>query len=112
MLFSVMLAQTGCPGAVGGSMSPPTLALSLSTLRPPLAVVEVAGSVALPAGTAAVSVLLAQVSQLAVAGTETALATTVPLTVMFIGRSPVVPLAYRRTMVAVPALAALTVHST
>ena len=54
--------------------------------------------------------LVAQVSQLAVGSNAAAAATTVPLTLMSAGRLVVVPLAYRIPKVAVPALAALTVH--
>jgi hypothetical protein len=75
-------------------------------------VVAVARTVLVPAFTAALTVTVAQVSQLAVGLNATPAATTVPLTLMSIGRLAVVPLAWRNNSFAVPALAALTVHCT
>jgi hypothetical protein len=65
-----------------------------------------------PAFTAAVTVLVCHVSQVPVPGKDSAVVTVVPLTLTSIGRSVVVPLAKRSTIVAVPAVAALTAHST
>src|SRR6266536_3076859 len=85
---------------------------SRSTLGPPFAVVAVARIVFDPALTAAVMDFVCQVSQLPVPGKDSSSATSVPLTVMSIGRLVVVPLANRKARVAVPAVAALTVHRT
>src|SRR5438552_14420627 len=83
-----------------------------SRFGPPFAVVAVARILLLPMATGAVTVFVAQVSQLAVAGNDTAVATVLPLIAMSIGRSTVVPLAYRNERVALPAADALTVNST
>src|SRR6266511_108338 len=64
-----------------------------------------------PALSGTVAVALAQVSQELVGG-KSSVPADVPLTVRVIGRLAVVPLAYRKVSVAVPAEATLTVHST
>src|SRR6185369_3513067 len=92
-LFSVMSLHAGWPGAVGGTVSPGTPAVSLSTLGPPLAVTAVARIALAPAESPTVNVTVCQVSQLPVLGNDSALRTTVPLTVMSIGRSTLAPLA-------------------
>ena len=56
-------------------------------------------------------VVVAQVVQAPVVVNAVAAATTAPLTEMSIGRLSAVPLANRMVSVAVPAAAALTVHS-
>src|SRR5436309_2783035 len=89
---------------------PPLAIVSLSRLGPPPAVVAVARTVLLPAFNDAVMLTSAQVSQLAVGSNARLAAITVPSTLMSAGRLVVVPLAYRIPKVAVPALAALTVH--
>src|SRR6266511_2368222 len=65
--------------------------------------------VLVPAVTAALTVTVAQ---LPVGLNASSSATSAPLTVMSIGRFAVDPLEWRTASVAVPALAALTVHST
>src|SRR5438034_331199 len=108
--FSPRLLQLGAPGVVGAWVSAGGPTRSRSTFGPPLAVVAVTRIVLVPAVTGVVSVLLAQVSQLAV-GLKARLAeTTVPFTATSAGRLVVVPLAYRITIVPVPAIGALTVH--
>src|SRR5689334_20426368 len=65
--------------------------------------------VLVPALRLAVTVAEVQVSQLPVLGKVWAAATVVPLTMMSMGRSVVVPLAYRMVRVAGPAVSACTV---
>src|SRR5581483_7859324 len=77
-LFSVMSLHAGCPGAVGGTVSPGTPAVSLSTFGPPLAVTAVARMVLLPAESPTVNVTVCHVSQLPVLGNDNALRTSVP----------------------------------
>src|SRR5439155_1252493 len=98
--------------AAVGAPPPDVPARSRSTLGPPLEVVAVARTLLVPALTAALTVTVAQVSQLPVGLNATPLAAGAPLTVMFIGRLAVLPLAWRNASVAVPAVAALTVHCT
>src|SRR4051812_20607847 len=109
---SPMAEQLGCPGRLGAWVSAAVPTLTRSRLGPPLAVVAVARILLLPAGSGTFTLFDAQVFQSAVAGKETAVETTVPLTEMSIGRSTVVPLAYRRVSDDVPAVAAPTVNST
>jgi hypothetical protein len=80
-------------------------------LGPPAATVAVARTVLVPALREALNDFLFHVSHEPVPGNDRPDDTTVPLTVMFIGRSMVPPLAYAIVNVAVP-LGALTVHST
>src|SRR2546430_2456630 len=100
------------PGGVGAWVSVGVLTRRRSRLGPPVAVVAVARILLVPMATGAVTVFVAQVSQLVVAGNDTAVVTVLPLTAMSIGRSTVVPLAYRNASVALPAADALTVNST
>src|SRR2546430_10312361 len=65
-----------------------------------------------PAESAAVTDWVRQLVQSPLPVNDTPLATVVPLTMMSIGRSTVVPLAKPKVSVALPAWAALTVHST
>src|SRR3954463_9048712 len=92
-LVSVTSPHAGWPGAVGGTVSPGTPTSSLSTLGPPLAVVAVARIRLVPADRPTVNVTVCQVSQVPVLGNDSALRTSVPLTVMSIGRSTLAPLA-------------------
>src|SRR5689334_20872825 len=112
MLFSVMFAQLGWPGVVGATESVCPLTRNRSRFGPPLAVVAVARTVLVPALSDTETVRSAQVSQLAVAPKDRFNATELPFTVMSIGRSTVVPLAYRNESCAVPAAAALTENCT
>src|SRR5205823_3135081 len=80
-----------------------------SRLGPPLDVVAVRRIVLLPALSATGSITSSQLSQVAVPGNDCPLRTVVPLTVMSIGRSVVVPFAYRTVRVVVAAVAELTV---
>ena len=89
----------GDADGLGGSFVPVNaVTVSLSTFGPPFAVVAVARIVLVPAASVQASPSgPIQVSQFAVAGNDTPDATTAPLTAMSIGRSTVVPLAYRST---------------
>ncbi len=91
--LDVTLEQEGWPGVVGIWVSEAVPTVSRSRLGPPSAVVEVARTVLVPARNAALTALVCQVSQSAVGGKDIPVATSVPLTVMSIGRSTVVPLA-------------------
>src|SRR5262245_57118604 len=83
-LFSVMALHAGCPGALGGCVSPGRPAVSTSTLGPPLAVTAVARMVLAPAESPTVNVTVCQMSQLPVLGNDSALRTSVPFTEMSI----------------------------
>ena len=111
-LVCPMFEQLGWPGWVGCWVSPDAPTVSLSTFGPPLAVVAVARILLVPALNPIVNVLSAQVSQLPVPGNDSPARTSVPLTLTSMGRSTVVPLAYRITALTLPAAAALNVHST
>src|SRR5262245_10150668 len=109
---SPMSEQLGWPGRDGASRSTGAPTASLSRLGPPLAVVAVALTVLLPAFSWPLTVWVVQVVQAPVPGNDWLAATEVPLTVMFIGRSTVVPLAYRNSSEAGPVTAEFTVNST
>src|SRR5258706_347506 len=106
-----MLTWVGVPGAVGGlpSGGVGTETVSESRFAAPSAVVEGALTGLGPAVRGAVMVAVAQVVHTLVLGKFTVTAVP-PLTLTVIGRLAVVPLEYRKDSVAVPALAALTVH--
>src|SRR6476469_3315459 len=107
-----MSPHAGCPGAVGCSVSAGAPTRSTSRLGPPLAVVELTRTVLAPAASVALSVSSSQAVQSPVPGNDRPAATTAPLTAMSIGRSAVVPLAYRRVRLAGPAAWASTVNWT
>src|SRR5437763_266953 len=107
-----MFEQLGWPGWVGGWVSPDVPTVSLSTFGPPLAVVAVARILLVPALRPIENVLSAHVSQLPVPGNDTPACTSVPLTLMSMGRSAVEPLAYRNESLVVPADETFTVHWT
>jgi len=111
-LFSVMFEQLGGPGLVGSSVSPGTPTLSASRFGPPAAVLAVARIVLLPAFSGALMVTVCQVDQAPVGGKASSSETSVPLTVMSIGRFTAEPLAYRKPRLTLPAAGAPTVNST
>src|SRR5690349_18737968 len=111
-LVAVMAAQAGCPGAVGGTVSPGTPTVSASTLGPPSAVVAVARILLVPAGSPTVKVTVCHVSHPPVPGNASAPRTRVPFTEMSIARFTAVPLAYRIATLTLPAVAAGIDHST
>src|SRR5689334_22593878 len=80
----VTAAQAGCPGGVGGTVSPGTPVLSESTLGPPFAVTAVARIRLVPAESPTVKVAVCQVAQSPVLGNASAPRTRVPLTEMSI----------------------------
>src|SRR5205809_655709 len=89
-LLDVMFVQLAGPGWDGGWVSLDALTCSRSRLGPPVAVVAVARTAAVPAGSVALIVTVDQVSQLPVSG-KFAEVITVPLTLTFIVRlSPAV----------------------
>jgi hypothetical protein len=81
-------------------------------LGQPFAVVAAARIVFAPATSGTVMDRVCQVVQAPVAGKGSSSATSVPLTLMSIGRVTAVPLAKPKRTVAGPAWAALTVHET
>jgi hypothetical protein len=88
------------------------LAVSLSTFGPPVAAVAVARTRFVPALTFAEKLASCQVVQAPVPGKASAGLTVVPLTEIRIGRLAVVPLAYRIWNATLPAVSAVTDHST
>src|ERR1044072_9905264 len=85
--------------ALDQSVPPPVVpssTVSESTFGPRLAVVAVARTVFVPATSEACTVTVRQVVHAPVPGKDRPVAMVVPLREMLIGRSTVVPLAYRR----------------
>jgi hypothetical protein len=101
----------GDGGGDDGGVTTPSSTVSESRFGPPSAVLEVARMVFAPATSVACTETVAHVSHVPVLVNDRAEATTAPLTVIVIGRSAVVPLAYRQVSVASPAVEAGTLSS-
>ena len=103
--------QSGGPVDALGDGAGAASTMSESMFGPPPAVVAVTRTALLPARSGATTDWVAQVVQPPLGG-KVRVATSAPLTVTLVGRSAVVPFAYRTIMVALRASADDTVHST
>src|SRR6266511_1865352 len=101
MLLDVVPVTRGPLGTVGGWVSPPDPPPTLrrSTLGPPFTVVAVSRTMMVPAVSAALTVTSCQVLH-------------APVGLNAVAGATALPLAWRMVRLAVPASAAMTVHST
>ena len=97
--------------SVGGGAVPPSVTVSESRFGPPVALVPVARTLLVPAASGALTSTVFHVAQSPV-GAKLTDCTVVPLTATSTGRADVLPLAYRKVSVALPACAAETENST